>query len=219
MGVLRVHGLFGRGVLGVPAAFVFAGLLVGDFFLAAYLLTNVHADRRLKAGLVASVLVALGLLAGAVWVHVSKWAAAETPLSDSLKAFRKSLPATPVRSERGPTRAVAVQHILNLFDAFEAHIRNRNMYYVSENIVKALTKPHKVSYAEFVGPRALSWFVSHFWGMPFRHCVESVRLHAKDVDPNGWLRGWEWGLAAVLFLLGVAQRVVLGHLHGTRRAC
>lgn len=39
-----------------------------------------------------------------------------------------------------------------------------NMYYMDANIVKPLTMPLKLSYAELVGPQDAMWFVSHWWG-------------------------------------------------------
>jgi len=65
------------------------------------------------------------------------------------------------------------------------------MYYVCENIVKPLTKPYQLSYAEFVGPSDLMWFVSHYWGTPFRHFVDSIRKHAETAFDSG-----EWGAQA-----------------------
>ena len=38
------------------------------------------------------------------------------------------------------------------------------MYYIDANIVKPLTMPLKLSYAELVGPQDAMWFVSHWWG-------------------------------------------------------
>ena len=39
------------------------------------------------------------------------------------------------------------------------------MYYVRGNIIKPLTEPFQLSWAEMVGPDPMEWFVSHYWGM------------------------------------------------------
>jgi len=53
------------------------------------------------------------------------------------------------------------------------------MYYLCGNIIKPLTKPYQLSYADVVGPNDMQWFVSHFWGTPFAHFVETIRKHAE----------------------------------------
>jgi len=82
-------------------------------------------------------------------------------------------------SETGPTRAVSVGAIHDFYSYFQSFIRDRNMYYVVEEIVKPLTAPQRVSYAELVGCCPVEWFVSHFWGSGFAHFVESLQSHAE----------------------------------------
>lgn len=57
------------------------------------------------------------------------------------------------------------------------------MYYVCDNIVRPLTAPSQLSWAEMVGPSPMEWFVSHYWGMAARHLVEAIRKHAQSA-PN-----------------------------------
>jgi hypothetical protein len=57
------------------------------------------------------------------------------------------------------------------------------MYYVCDNIVKPLTAPSQLSWAEMVGPSPMEWFVSHYWGKAARHLVEAIRKHAQSA-PN-----------------------------------
>lgn len=57
---------------------------------------------------------------------------------------------------------------------FEAFIKERSMYYVCSNIVKPLTKPFQLSFVELVGPTAMEWFVSHYWGMAVRHFNDAI---------------------------------------------
>lgn len=61
------------------------------------------------------------------------------------------------------------------FRFFEAFIKERSMYYVCSNIVKPLTEPFQLSFAEVVGPTAMQWFVSHYWGMAVRHFNDAIR--------------------------------------------
>lgn len=54
-----------------------------------------------------------------------------------------------------------------------------NMYYMDANIVKPLTMPLKLSYAELVGPQDAMWFVSHWWGclvlnLRVSRCLEEI---------------------------------------------
>lgn len=53
------------------------------------------------------------------------------------------------------------------------------MYYVASNIVTPLTERSQLSYAELVGPKRVEWFVSHYWGRPFKDFVASLRKHAE----------------------------------------
>lgn len=54
------------------------------------------------------------------------------------------------------------------------------MYYLCANVIKPLTEPDQLSYAEFVGPQDTIWFVSHYWGFPFRHFVDCIDKQAKS---------------------------------------
>ena len=49
------------------------------------------------------------------------------------------------------------------------------MYYVCSNIVKPLTEPFQLSFVELIGPTAMAWFVSHYWGMSARHFNDAIR--------------------------------------------
>merc|ERR1711988_1724778 len=69
---------------------------------------------------------------------------------------------------------------------YRMHINERTMYYVEPNIIRPLTVPHQVSYAELAGTVDVVYFVSHFWGTPFRHFVETLECHARAT------RGAEW---------------------------
>ena len=77
---------------------------------------------------------------------------------------------------------------LRFFDTF---IKERCMYYVCGNIIKPLTKPFQLSWAELVGSTPMEWFVSHYWGMAARHLGEAVRKHAQSTSAE-WLGTAYW---------------------------
>eukprot|EP00929_Paragymnodinium_shiwhaense_P032903 TRINITY_DN18178_c0_g1_i1.p1 TRINITY_DN18178_c0_g1~~TRINITY_DN18178_c0_g1_i1.p1 ORF type:complete len:1787 (+),score=298.65 TRINITY_DN18178_c0_g1_i1:712-5361(+) len=112
-----------------------------------------------------------------------------SPLQRRIKRFRSQVLENnpkPQSCERGPDRAVALHQIISVYSAFSDLIRERNAYYLDANIIKPLTKPRQLSFAELVGPRPLQYYCSHYWGTPFPHFVETVRLHAQDVGGLDW---------------------------------
>lgn len=60
------------------------------------------------------------------------------------------------------------------------------MYYLDSHILRPITKPYQLSFAEVVGPQAVQWFVSHFWGTPLAYTVKSLRKHAEAVSGKNW---------------------------------
>lgn len=79
-----------------------------------------------------------------------------------------------------------------LYSSFKEFIRDRDMYYICANILKPVTRKRKISYAEFVGPRTVKWFVSHYWGTPFRHFLDSIISHAEAIEPQNWADEAYW---------------------------
>ena len=53
------------------------------------------------------------------------------------------------------------------------------MCYVWSNIIKPLTAKSRLSFAEFVGPSPVVWFVSHYWGHPFALTCAAIGKHAR----------------------------------------
>mmetsp|Transcript_58109 Transcript_58109/g.103211 ORF Transcript_58109/g.103211 Transcript_58109/m.103211 type:complete len:910 (+) Transcript_58109:38-2767(+) len=113
------------------------------------------------------------------------------PLRMSLFRFQQLLPAAPTPCPKGASRGIGLSALLQLKDSFNSFLHNRSAYYVVGNIIKPLAKPKKVSYAELVGPRAAEWFVSHYWGTPFRDFCDSLAKHASgesgDHDSAYWV--------------------------------
>ena len=83
--------------------------------------------------------------------------------------------------ERGPSRGIRVWKLLDLFEHFQALIRDRNMYYLDPNIIRPLTASVKLSFAEYVGPDTVQWFVSHWWGTPVAVYCDALKRHASEV--------------------------------------
>lgn len=104
-----------------------------------------------------------------------------TPLERRRKEFLQHF-EKPQPCQRGPHRALTVSQLEHFHQFFESFIRDRSMYYIYANLVKPLTVASKLSYAELVGSKMVDWFVSHYWGTPFRHFWETVRKHSQTLD-------------------------------------
>lgn len=104
-----------------------------------------------------------------------------TPLERRRKEFLPHF-EKPQPCQRGPHRALTVSQLEHFHQFFESFIRDRSMYYIYANLVKPLTVASKLSYAELVGSKMVDWFVSHYWGTPFRHFWETVRKHSQTLD-------------------------------------
>lgn len=118
-------------------------------------------------------------------VHGLRWSRRlptllEHRLSHHSRHIHKVNP-NPKPCPRGPERALRAGQLWDFFWAFEDCIRDRTMYYTATNILKPLTESKKLSYAELARPNLVMWFVSHYWGNPFRHFVASIRKHAETV--------------------------------------
>eukprot|EP00434_Breviolum_minutum_P004676 symbB.v1.2.004123.t1/scaffold205.1/size269685/12 len=112
-------------------------------------------------------------------------ACTKTPISKSRAQFLHHLTKSiskPIRAERGSARGVTLGQLLSFHQFFESFIRERDMYYVSANLVVPLTQKDRVSYAELVGASTLNWFVSHYWGMKVRHFMEALQRHGLHVS-------------------------------------
>lgn len=175
MGFVRVcfpHALLCLGFAGVPfilwaAAFEAVALLLSSlFFLPLLAIAAAH--------FLAS---CLALVLHASWWF---WASSTTLRARHrrfLQALHLELPQ-PVRVPSGSGRAISAKQLSDFFHDFRDLIRDRNMYYIDSNLVRPLTARQKVSFAELVGPKEVTWFVSHYWGSPFQHFISSILQHA-----------------------------------------
>lgn len=114
-----------------------------------------------------------------------------TSLEKRCHQFFKQWPPVLQRCSRGPDRSITAGQLQDFLQFFETFVKERSMYYVCSNIVKPLTKPYQLSFAELMGPKKIRWFVSHFWGMPVRHFMDAVRKHALS-DQEEWRESAYW---------------------------
>jgi len=123
------------------------------------------------------------LLALVLWMLYRKWYSETlTPMQERLQRYSLHLQEQnpqPTESSRGPGRAVSMGQLMELLNFFRDFITVRTAYYLDPNVIKPLTKPHRLSFSEVAGPHELHFFVSHFWGTPFSHFVKSIRTHAE----------------------------------------
>jgi len=179
-GTCHIHrgdNLLRRGVFGVP------------FLLCLWLLSILSATTFFLLGIVAfdAIMALTGLLLAAL---VHRWTHPTTcDLSRDRRLFAARLRFhRPYPCPKGPERGLGLGKIQDLYDFFSDYIgHQRNMYYLCSNIVMPLTARDRLSYAELAGPSPVSWFVSHYWGMPFQHFVECLKGHAADRTTSYWI--------------------------------
>lgn len=186
------HALTRTGMFGLP---YYSGLMLAMAYVGIFQIVVKDAyawDVRtllLHSG--------LGLAVGLVLHVLRSYALRRTRLLKDIRLFRRQLwefNPRPVATDRGPMRAVTVGQLQHFYEFFKAYIgSNRNMHYIVYNIVRPLTQPAQLSYAEVAGASIVRWFVSHHWGSAFRHLVEAVRQHARAVSmPNPFLHERYW---------------------------
>mmetsp|Transcript_41894 Transcript_41894/g.110516 ORF Transcript_41894/g.110516 Transcript_41894/m.110516 type:complete len:368 (-) Transcript_41894:86-1189(-) len=135
--------------------------------------------------------VAVAMPAASIFAVIAKRreSAQPTKLEQRHASFKKRLLAsnpTAGPSDRGPSRAVTVGKLLDLFEGFQDFIQARTAYYLVPNVIVPLTKSGRISYAELAGPSSLDYFISHFWGTSFAHFVETVQKHAECAGSEDW---------------------------------
>ncbi|CAL1139956.1 unnamed protein product [Cladocopium goreaui] len=124
-------------------------------------------------------------------IAIASLSAPRPAIQANLSNFRSLLPK-PQKVPRGAARALEVESISNLLVQFQFFIGNRNMYYVSTNILLPITEPLALSFAEMVGPKQTKYFVSHYWGTPFEHAMHSVVKHAQLAEGRRWKHAPYW---------------------------
>ncbi|CAE7705919.1 unnamed protein product, partial [Symbiodinium sp. CCMP2456] len=182
--VLPRHAMASLGFLRVPL------LLWMIIPLVLYLaLMVIFASRFLRVSVAVLLHALVGAFMGA-FAHWLRWRSiALTRLASDIQDFRRVLlrKHRPQPCPRGPSRAVTARQLQDFVSYFQAYTGYRTTYYVAHNILKPITEPYQLSYAEVAGPSTVRWFVSHFWGTPFLHLVSTVTKHAEEAaseDPS-----------------------------------
>lgn len=132
-----------------------------------------------------------GLVTGLLNPAWRRRQAKRSPLAKRRRQFFKEWHLALQRCDRGPDRSMTAGKLLEFLQFFDSFIKERSMYYVSSNIVKPLTQPYQLSFAELVGPTKIQWFVSHYWGMPLRHFSDAIRKHASSYERH-WQNTAYW---------------------------
>lgn len=177
------HAIARTGMFGVQYSMILmmAVAYVGVFYSFAVNEAYVSGTRTLLLH------ACLGLTTGLVLHLLRFYALRRTRLSKEMHRFRhklRELNPTPVSTRRGPHRAVTIGQLAYFYEFFKAHVGlNRNMHYVVHNILKPVTRPTQLSYAEVAGPSMVQWFVSHHWGTAFGHFLQAIRQHAISISP------------------------------------
>jgi len=160
-------------------------LLVG---LSGFATIGVKTEQYTVVGVSALVAVAASVVASIL----RKWCEMATPLQRRLALYQQKLlkqNPKPRACEPGPGRALHVDQILDLHDFFKGFIQMRNMHYLEPNIIRRLTLPYRLSYAEVAGPSSVQWFVSHCWLHPFAATCSALEKHARRVAGHGQWQG------------------------------
>jgi len=192
------HSIRMTGMFGVPSFCwlqIFGGCLAGVLYMA-----NVwQQSPGFYATYLELLMMLLGGLAALATLCWRRRALNQSDLQRDLHSFEcqlQDLRHNPQgQCPRGQGRAITAGQLWDFFIFWQSYICNRNMYYVVSNVVKPLTRPRKISYAELAGSCCLQWFVSHYWGTPFCHFVGTVRKHAEtlsDPSPVSWMLASYW---------------------------
>ncbi|CAE7874708.1 PDIL1-4, partial [Symbiodinium sp. KB8] len=195
---LACHSIRMTGMFGVPFFCwlqFFGGCLAGVLYMA-----NVWQESPgFYATYLELLMMLLGALAALATLCWRKRALSQSDLQRDLHSFEGQLQDLRQNPQglcpRGHSRAITAGQLWDFFIFWQSYICSRNMYYVVSNVVKPLTRPRKVSYAELAGSCCLQWFVSHYWGTPFCHFVGTVRKHAEtlsDPSPVSWMLASYW---------------------------
>lgn len=99
----------------------------------------------------------------------------------------------PLSVPRGAERAMSAGCISGVYTTFRQVVKDRNMYFLLPNMVIPVTAPHRLSFAEVVGPMRINWFTSHWWGHSFAQTVTALQKHAMHPSV---CQGQNWRNAA-----------------------
>ena len=92
------------------------------------------------------------LLALCMYVH--RVIQTKNPLHQRIQCYRERMKKTYSATEIGDSRSVHLRDLQDFYSTFDMFIGQRNLYYIASNIIKPLTQPLNLSFAEMAGPCA-----------------------------------------------------------------
>eukprot|EP00435_Cladocopium_sp_Y103_P038084 s423_g10.t1 len=128
------------------------------------------------------------LLALCIYVH--QVIQTKNPLHQRIQWYRERMKKTQTCSptEILASRSVHLRDLHEFYSTFKMFIGQRNLHYIVSNIIKPLTQPLKLSFAELVGPRPDRYFfVSHLWKWEFSTILTCLDVHADGMDARYWM--------------------------------
>ena len=126
------------------------------------------------------------LLALCMYVH--RVIQTKNPLHQRIQCYRERMKKTYSATEIGDSRSVHLRDLQDFYSTFDMFIGQRNLYYIASNIIKPLTQPLNLSFAEMAGPRRdLYFYVSHIWRWEFRTTLNCLGVHAAGPDVRYWM--------------------------------
>ena len=115
----------------------------------------------------------------------------KNPLHQRIQCYRERMKNTYSATEIGDSRSVHVCALRDFFSTFETFIGRRDMFYIVSNIIKPLTQPLNLSFAEMAGPCSGSYFyVSKAWMWEFRKVMSCLDVHSYGIDARYWMNGF-----------------------------
>ena len=177
----------------LPRCLLLPGLMVAT--LLVIFLGDLSAPAAIVAIAAGALLASIAFGATMLWYLKSKTLAQQT-----IARYLHQQPKL-VLCNRGPDRGVTIEKLTSFYVFFVDFIRDRDTYYLSENIITFLTARNRVSFAELVGPNQMHWFVSHFWGDAFRHLIRSLQKHTQEGTTSYWICSFannQWDIATEL---------------------
>ena len=112
----------------------------------------------------------------------------KNPLHQRIQCYRERMKNTYSATEIGDSRSVHVRDLRDFFSTFETFIGERDMFYIVSNIIKPLTQPLNLSFAEMAGPCSGSYFyVSQAWMWEFSKVMSCLDVHSYGIDARYWM--------------------------------
>jgi len=187
MQILPKCTLWGTSFCGIPAVLVMC-VLLGIFGFCIYMAIQNGFGEEKHLPWTLSTCAVLSLLGLVIYYFVWRSRIRGTPLRRRRQIFQQRIlkaNPNPSESQRGPDRAINLEKISDLMEFFHDFIKDRDMHYVTNNLLLPLTKAYRLSYSDVVGPSRAAWFVSHCWNNSFKDFFVSLKKMAEGKSMSG----------------------------------